>query len=213
MNFRTPAFAGAREYFILENVMSFWLVFIPLFVAIDPIGTLPLFLAMTHGHSRPEKRRLAVQAVVTAFAVGLTFGVAGRFVFSILGITDADFKVAGGLLLLILSVKEIFGATAKNVDAATPDALVGVVPLGIPLIAGPAMITTLLILHESFSFLVIMAALVANLAIALVLFVYSDRIVRLVGEATAKASAKIIAIFLAAIGVMMIREGLESILN
>ena len=191
---------------------SFLAAFIPLFVAIDPLGTLPLFLGLTDGHTRAEKNRLAIQAIATALIVGVAFAAAGHYVFAMLGITGSDFRIAGGLLLLIFSIREIFGHTEKNPEGTTRDAFLGIVPLGIPLIAGPATITTILILHDTLPFHVVLAALGANLAISLLTFLFSDQILRTVGEATSKVTAKIVAIFLAAIGVMMIRKGLETLL-
>ncbi len=191
---------------------SFLVVFIPLFVAIDPVGTLPLFLGLTEGLELKEKRKLALQGTLTAFIVGLTFGAVGHVVFVLLGITSADFKIAGGLLLVILSIREIFGTSAKHAEGAAADRLIGVVPLGIPLIAGPATITTLLILHDQYSFSLIMLAMAANLLIAWGLLYFSDVIVRTTGAVTSKVVAKIVAIFLAAIGIMMIRKGIEAFL-
>jgi multiple antibiotic resistance protein len=191
---------------------TFLLAFIPLLVAIDPFGTLPLFVGLTEGYDQKEKKHLALQAVTTAFIVGVLFGAAGHYVFNLLGITGADFRIAGGLLLLIFSIGEVFGRTEKDTNGGTRDAFLGVVPLGIPLVAGPATITTLLILHDSYPFLIVVAALAANLALSYLTFFYSDRIIHTVGEATSKVTAKIVAIFLAAIGIMMIRKGLEAIL-
>ncbi len=192
---------------------SFLLAFIPLLVAIDPFGTLPLFLGLTEGYTRQEKNQLALQAVITAFIVGVAFAAAGHYVFALLGINGSDFRIAGGLLLLIFSIREVFGHTEKNPQGTTRDAFMGIVPLGIPLIAGPATITTLLILHDSRPFPIIVLALAANLAISYLIFFYSDQILKTVGEATSRATAKIVAIFLAAIGIMMIRKGLEAILH
>lgn len=197
----------------MDAMESFLLAFIPLFVAIDPIGTLPLFMALTEGFSRKEKNKLALQAVVTALLVGMSFGVAGHYIFKLLGITTADFQIAGGVLLLIFSIREIHGRTPKEPYGASTDAFIGIVPLGIPVIAGPAMITTLLILHDEHNFLIMTAALGVNLLLSLIFFVLSDRIIAAVGEAFSKVFAKVVAIFLAAIGVMMIRRGIESILK
>jgi len=192
---------------------TFLLAFIPLFVAIDPVGTLPLYLGLTDGFTPDEKKKLAFQAVGTAFLVGLTFGAAGHMVFRLLGITPADFRIGGGLLLLIFSIREIFGTSSKSAQGEAPDELIGVVPLGIPLIAGPAMITTLLILHDTHSFLNVMGALVINLVIVLFLLIYSDEIVRKIGDVTPKVVAKVVAIFLAAIAVMMIRSGVVAFIK
>ena len=197
----------------MPAMQSFLLSFIPLFVAIDAIGTLPLFLGLTEGFSRSEKDKLAIQAVITAFLVGMSFGVAGHYIFMVLGITSADFRIAGGILLLIFSIREIHGRTPKDPHGGAADAFIGIVPLGVPVIAGPAMITTLLILHDEYQSSAIMIALAANLLISYVLFVFSDQIIAVVGEAFSKVFAKIVAIILAAIGVMMIRRGLEAIIT
>jgi len=189
----------------------FLLAFIPLFVAIDPIGNISLYIGLTQGFTKSEKRKLAIQAVITALVIGMIFGVAGLYIFKALGITPSDFQIAGGLLLLILSIKEMFGSTVKETPGFSHDQWLGVVPLGIPLTAGPAMITTLLILSEQHSYTLLMAALVLNLAIELALFLGADQIVSKFGLAFSKVVAKVVAIFLAAIGVMMIRRGVETL--
>lgn len=188
---------------------TFLLAFIPLFVAIDPFGTLPFYIGLTENVSPQERKKLAYQAVLTALIIGLTFGAAGHMVFRFLGITGADFRIGGGLLLLIFSVREIFGASSKISQGQAPDKLIGVVPLGIPIIAGPAMITTLLILHETHGFFNMAMALVANLAVEYFLLIYSDKIVEKIGDVTPRVAAKVVAIFLAAIAVMMIRSGIQ----
>lgn len=191
---------------------AFLLTFIPLFVAIDPLSTLPIFHGLTEGFSRAQKRKLAVQAVFTAFIVGMLFEIAGSYVFSVLGITSADFRIAGGLLLLIISVREIFGKTTKTAPGEGADEVLGIVPLGIPMIAGPAMMTTLLILHDEHGLGMILISLSVNMLITLCLLVFSDEIVDRLGAAASRGMTKVIAIFLAAIGIMMIRKGLETIL-
>lgn len=190
----------------------FLLTFIPLFVAIDPLSTLPIFHGLTEGFSRVEKRKLALQAVSTAFVVGMLFEIAGSYLFSVLGITSADFRIAGGLLLLIISIREIFGKTTKTTQGEASDEVLGIVPLGIPMIAGPAMMTTLLILHDEHSIWVILTSLSVNLLITLGLLTFSEQIINRLGDAASRGLTKVIAIFLAAIGIMMIRKGIETII-
>ncbi|MFN0117681.1 MAG: MarC family protein [Elusimicrobiota bacterium] len=185
----------------------FLLAFLPLFVAIDPFGIIPLFLGFTEGSTSAEKKKLAIQAITTAFVVGLIFSIAGKMLFKILGVSPEDFQIGGGLLLLIYSIREIFGPTLKMTDNLSSDRLIGIVPLGVPLIAGPAMMTTILILHTSYGFWITTAALVANMAITLGFLLFSEKLVEFIGEMPMKALAKVVAIFLAAIGVMMIRKG------
>jgi multiple antibiotic resistance protein len=132
-------------------------------------------------------------------------------VFTFLGITPADFKIAGGILLLVFSVREIFNESPKVAPSAGRDLMTGIVPLGIPLIAGPAMITTVLILHDLYRIGVVAIALFANILVTWVLFIFADRISLATGPVFGRVVAKVMAIFLAAIGVMMIRRGLEAI--
>jgi multiple antibiotic resistance protein len=86
---------------------TFLLAFIPLFVAIDVLGVLPLYVALTAGMDEPQKKKLVIQATLTAFTVSLVFLVAGKLVFSFLGITESDFRVGGGVVLLVLAVKDL----------------------------------------------------------------------------------------------------------
>jgi len=191
-------------------IESIILAFIPIFVAIDPFGTIPLFTSLTQGFSYREKRKLAFQAILTAFIFGLIFILFGKFIFQLLGITTSDFQIAGGLLLIIFSVQEIFGQASNKPTGEAADNFIGIVPLGIPVIAGPALITTLLILQEQHPFGVTLLALALNLVFTFIFYLFSDQIILKLGEATPKVTAKVFAIFLAAIGIMMIRKGLET---
>lgn len=192
---------------------QFLLVFIPIFIAIDAFGILPMYLSITEKFPPQQKKRLALEGICTAFIVCFAFAAVGHYIFSFVGITAQDFQIAGGLLLLVFSIRELFGQSNKEVKGRSPDKLIGIVPLGVPLIAGPAMITTMLILHNQYSLGLITLGLISNMIITLILFVNSDQIVKVIGQGVSRVFAKIAAIFLAAIGIMMIRRGLEVILR
>jgi len=123
---------------------EFWLCFVPLCVATDAVGTLPLLIGMTEDLSRAQVKRVIVQSVFVAMVVALLFLVGGRFALQYLGITVADFMIAGGALLFIMSVGNVIGVE-KPEHKLDPESL-GAVPLGVPLIAGPAVLTTTLLL-------------------------------------------------------------------
>ncbi|RFC47651.1 MAG: multiple antibiotic resistance protein [Verrucomicrobia bacterium] len=192
--------------------MSAWLenflrAFIPLFVAIDPIGLAAVFLAMGAGVPVDRRKKIANQAAWTGGLVALLFLFLGQTIFTALGITVSDFQIAGGLILFILAAKDLIQS------AAVPDVVpedFGVVPLGMPLIAGPASITTLLVLAQSktISLGIILAALAVNLVLVVLAFAYSDWLARKIGATGMRAISKIIALLLAAIAVNMIRQGL-----
>src|SRR5262249_20514300 len=110
---------------------TFLLAFIPLFVAIDVLGVLPLFVWLTEGLSEARRRRLAVQATGSAFALSVLFLVAGKGIFTFLGITESDFRVGGGIILLVLAVNDLLFAKRRRRRGA--GGTTGVVPIGIPL--------------------------------------------------------------------------------
>jgi multiple antibiotic resistance protein len=184
--------------------------FLPLFVAINLPGILPIFLGLTEGLTAGQRRRLVVQALFTAAGVSLLILFAGQVIFRLMGITVNDLRVGGGLILLTLSIADlIFGDFRRRdpTDGATDTASVGVVPLGIPLIIGPAAITTILVSQQSYGYLPTFVSMAANLLLVFLGLAAGPWVTRMVGSAVAKAVAKIASLFLAAIAVAMIRAG------
>jgi multiple antibiotic resistance protein len=182
------------------------LAFIPLFVAIDVLGVLPLFISLTRGLD--ERRRLVLisNATMTALAVAVAFLVFGKLIFSFLGITVNDFRIGGGIVLMVLAVRDLLFSTE---DSRTTGHDVGVVPIGIPLIIGPAVLTTILILVDTYGYVATIISLILNLAIVWIAFRQSKHILSLLGESGTKGLAKVFSLLLAAIGVMMIRVGIS----
>jgi multiple antibiotic resistance protein len=184
----------------------FLLAFIPLFVAIDVLGLLPIFVSMTEGMTPARRRRLISQATFTALGVGIGFLFTGKALFHFLGITVNDFRIGGGIVLLVLSVRDLIFPDDESRVAGED---VGIVPIGIPLIIGPAVLTTILILVDTHGVMATIIALIVNLVIVWIAFRQSQVIVRLMGAAGAKGFAKVASLFLAAIAVMMIRMGIS----
>jgi multiple antibiotic resistance protein len=120
---------------------DFLLAFIPLFVAVDVVALVPIYLGIGMPLDEAARLRLVLEATLTAAAVGLGFLLIGDAVLYFLGVTVGDFQVAGGLLLLVLSIYELIH---PELPLRQPGAHPGVVPLGIPMIVGPAVLTTLL---------------------------------------------------------------------
>lgn len=187
---------------------AFLLAFLPLFVAIDPIGVLPFYVTLTDGMDAERRRVVLLQAMLTAFGVGAAFVLVGQALFQYLGITTSDFRVAGGAILLVLAIYDLLFAGESRKPTSQN---VGVVPLGIPLIVGPAVLTTLVLQADASGRLPALLAFVANLTIVLIVFLLARRIVRLIGDGGAAAVGKIATLLLAAIAVMMIRVGILEI--
>ena len=181
--------------------------FIPLFVAIDPVGLAAVYLVLASGVADADRRRITLQAVWTGGGVALLFLFLGRTLFSAIGITVSDFKIAGGLILFVLAGRDLIQPASAEPRKLTED--FGVVPLGMPLIAGPAVITTLLIIAPAAGYATTLAALVANLAIVVFTLAYAERLGRILSPTGLRAVSKIVALLLAAIAISMIRNGLR----
>ncbi len=188
---------------------KFLQAFIPLFVAIDPIGLAAIFLGLGQNVAAERRQKIADQAIWTGGLVALGFLFLGTSIFAALGISVGDFQIAGGLILFILAAKDLIQSAAE--PEKLPDDF-GVVPLGMPLIAGPASITTLLVLaqNEAIGLIATLAALGFNLVLVVLALHYSDWLGRRIGATGMRAISKIISMLLAAIAVSMIRHGLRS---
>jgi multiple antibiotic resistance protein len=192
------------------DINSLLLSFIPLFVAIDILGVVPVFLSLTERMNHSERQTLITEATFTALAVSVVFLFGGRMIFNFLGITENDFRVGGGIVLLVLAVSDLLFPASKQ---RNPETSVGIVPIGIPLIIGPAALTTILILVDTYGSVVTIISLLLNLLIVWLVFRYSELVLKLMGEAGSKAVAKVAALFMAGIAVMMIRVGLSGMIR
>ena len=150
------------------------------------------------------------EAVLAAFAVALIFLFGGKLILNFLGITIDDFRIAGGIILLILSINDIIASSEK---VRNPGTNIGVVPLGVPLIMGPAALTTILILLDNFGYIPTILSMILNFLIVLFVLLNAKLMLKVIGDGGSKAFAKIASLFLAAIAVMMIRLGDESFIN
>lgn len=195
-----------------DFLMSFALSFVPLFVAMEPIGILPIYVSLTRPLNAIEKRHVLSYSVLTAAAITIVFLIIGKGIFAILGITVTDFQIAGGLILLTIAMSDIV-QSARGVPEVIPTTGVGIVPIGTPLIAGPAALTTLLMLNDLYGLAVTLSALVANLIIVWMALSSADTLIKYVGEKGALGISKVISLLLAAIAVMMIRMGLTGLLS
>ncbi len=195
---------------IASGLRDLPLTFVPIFVAMDALGVLPFILSLTQDMKLSERTRTVRYALLTALGLGLGFIAIGKLVFRLLGIEVADFLVAGGLILLVLAIKHL--ATGKFAEAPLGEQMVGIVPLGTPLIVGPAVLTTLLLLIDRYAILILILAFVLNLGLAWLVFSQANRITKLLGSGGLRAASQIVSLLLAAIAVMMIRQGIMAIL-
>jgi multiple antibiotic resistance protein len=183
------------------------LSFISIFVAVDAIGVLPIFISLTEGMSEKEARRVILQSALTALCLATGFIFLGKGVFHLLGITLGDFMIAGGAILFCLAITDIINPVKKR---RIPSKDLGVVPLGTPLIVGPAVLTTSMVIISQYGLLATLVSVVANILLAGAIFASASVLIKVLGEAGSKALSKITSLLLAAIAVMLIRKGLEN---
>jgi multiple antibiotic resistance protein len=186
------------EYFVLT--------FVPLFIVIDALGNLPFVVSLSEGMTKQERRKLIHIAVLTATVVGLVFLFFGQFVLKAMDISVGSFAIAGGLILLVLSIK--YMTTGRMVEAVKEE-MVAVVPIGTPLTVGPATITTLLLLVNQFPLYMVLISFILNLLITWLIFLLSSQIVRFMGQGGLKAVSRVFSLLLAAIAVSMVIRGLS----
>jgi multiple antibiotic resistance protein len=189
--------------------MAYVLTFIPIFVAVDVLGIIPIFLSLVEPLESSERRKVISQSVLTASVVGLGFMFLGKAIFLIIGLLVADFKIAGGLVLLVLSLMDLLSPEKSR---RQPTTSMGVVPLGTPLIVGPAVLTTIIMLIDIYGIVPTITSFIANMIIVWFVFVNSDYIIKILGDAGSKAISKVASLILASIGVMMVRRGIMDII-
>lgn len=187
---------------------SFVLTFVPLFIVLDALGTVPFLIAISEGMSRREQRRTINLSVLTAVVVGLAFLFFGKAILNAMQIEVESFAIAGGIILLVLSIK--YMTTGHWVDAVKED-MIAVVPIGTPLLAGPATITTLLLLYPQYGLQMVLVAYMVNMLICWFIFLASNRIMKFLGKGGLKAISKVFSLLLAAIAVNMVIKGLDDL--
>jgi multiple antibiotic resistance protein len=186
------------------------LAFVAIFITVDVAGILPLYLSLTAGLPAEVQARLPWQSTLTAVAIGVGFLLIGRPLFRVLGVSLGDFQVAGGTLLLVFSIHDLLHP-GKPLRRPVPT--LGAVPLGTPLIVGPAVLTTLVLLAQNYGYGMTLGAFAANMVLVFLALRHANRLERFLGEAGSHAIAKVASLLLAAFGVSLIRRGVGGFLD
>jgi len=187
---------------------NFIMTFVPLFIVIDALGNLPFLIMAGEDLDRKQKNKIVNYAVLTATIVGLVFLFLGQFILNIMGIDVQEFAIAGGIVLLVLSI--MYMITGHMVRVVKEE-LVAIVPIGTPLTVGPATIATLLLLAGRYPLYMVLISFALNMAITWVIFFLSQRIARFLGQGGLTAISRVFSLLLAAIAVSMIIGGLKAL--
>lgn len=185
---------------------DFVLTFVPLFIVIDAFGNLPFVCTMCAPMPPRAGRKMVHVSVITATIVGLIFLFFGQLILTVLNISVGSFAIAGGVILVVLSIKFM---TTGHMVAIVQEELMAIVPIGTPLTAGPATITTLILLATQFPLYVVLISFALNMVITWVIFLLSSQLSRFLGQGGLKAVSQVFNLLLAAIGVSMVLRGLD----
>lgn len=190
------------------------LAFSSLFSVINPISAAPIFVTLTEGSPR-ERRRVAIRACFAAAAVLATFAAAGGAIFAFFGITVPAFQIAGGLLFAIMSIRTLQNGE-KHVPENDADKLdPSVVPLGIPVIAGPGAISTVMVLvgqaQDGTRRLALAGAIGVNVLLTLAILLAAPTIVARIGQTGQRIVSKIMGLITAVIGVQFVLNGVTTV--
>ena len=181
-----------------------------LFAILDPIGTVPIYMAVTKPF--PEERaRIVRQSVVVASVILYVFAYLGWIIFDLLGITLDDFRIAGGVILFVVGLEHLSGrANLDNEDASD----VAVFPLATPLLAGPGAISTVVILaNPPYGPLMTFLVITGNALVSYAILAKSDWVQKILGENGSRALSRITALLIAALAVSFVREGIVNIVS
>ena len=196
---------------MIKIIEPFVLTFIPIFVAVDAIGNIPVFVSLVEGISKKQRQKIIIDSVTIATVVAILFLLVGKWVLRFIGITIADFQIAGGILLFVIAVRLLLPGSSKIILSNGHEKDIGIFPLGLPLITGPAVLTTTLMMLDSFGFGYTLASLTLNMLIVWITLVKAEAIIKYLGAGGTRAFSKIMYILLAAIAVMMVRRGVTGV--
>lgn len=186
------------------------LAFLPLFFAIDALGMVPILAGMTQGMESGKRKKLITTSALVALLVAVFFILCGEFIFRVVGITEHDFRIAGGVLLLALSIYDMLFSQQERED---DHVVAGVVPIGVPLTIGPASLATLMILVKNYGYFLTFISLFANVFIAWLCYRNSHWVVKILGQSGSKTFSKVMGLFMAGFSIMMIRIGIQGVLE
>lgn len=176
------------------------------FGVMDPVGNVPTFLSLTEKLDPRARNALAGKAVATAGGILLVFTFLGSAILEAFHVSIESFRIAGGLVLVLLGLEILFGFSLRSSKEEGAEDI-SVVPLATPLIAGPGMVTTAVILAKEYGYLATLAGIAVNLLLSWLLFRHAHGIRRLLGAKGATVFAKMMGLILIAMGVEFVRSG------
>ena len=193
--------------------------FVLYFVVIDPLGNTPIFMTVTQQQNIKEKNKTAIESVLIATIILVLFSVIGNFLLSYLNISLAAFRIAGGMILFIIALEMLFNKRQqrkeKNIENISDK--VAIFPLAIPLLSGPAAITSVIVIVSNYGDnflyqLMGVTSLISVMTITLILFLIVSKSEQFINKKVTNVFSRVIAIILAGLSVQYIIDGILSLI-
>jgi multiple antibiotic resistance protein len=179
---------------------------IVLFIIVDPFGNIPIFIGLTQEMTKTQKRKVFNTACLVGFILLLVFAFTGQEIFNLFGISIFAFEIAGGILLLIVSIRILASNSNQHEKVESPESI-GAVPIAIPLLVGPGAITTAIFSLQTYDIYITALSVLVVMAITWVILRLMGGIYRFLGKTGALVIARVMALLIAAIAVQYILIG------
>ena len=189
--------------------------FVIYFVVVDPLGNAPIFLSLTQSQNKKEKIKTSLESVIIATVILIAFSIIGNTILSYLNISLPAFRIAGGIILFIISLEMLFNKRQQRKETVVIDASekVSIFPLAIPILSGPAAITSVIVIvsdigHNLYNQLVSISALISVMLLTLIIFLIVSQSGDLINKKIINVFSRVIAIILAGLSVQYIMDGI-----
>ena len=195
---------------IADSAMNLAKAVLVLFIIVDPLGNIPIFMSLTDKMTKTERRKVFNTATLVGCILLLAFAFAGQEIFNIFGISIFSFEVAGGILLLIIAIKILISG---SLESHTESASIGAVPIAMPLLVGPGAITTTIFNLQYYGVAVTVISVFVVLVLTWVILRYVDTFYRFLGKTGAMVIARVMALLIAAIAIQYVLLGVTHYLQ
>ena len=185
---------------------------IVLFIIVDPFGNIPIFIGLTENMTETQKRKIFNTACLVGFILLLVFAFTGQAIFNIFSVSIYSFEVAGGILLLIISIRILISGSNPHENVESPESL-GAVPIAIPLLVGPGAITTTIFSLQLYDVYVTAFSVLIVIAVTWFILRYMNNIYKFLGKTGSLVIARVMALIIAAIAVQYVLEGVTHFLT
>ncbi len=182
-----------------------------LFIIVDPFGNIPIFMGLTEKMTQAQKRKVFNTACLVGIILLLVFAFTGQEIFYIFGVSIYSFEIAGGILLLIISIRILISGSIQEKEES-PESI-GAVPIAMPLLVGPGAITTTIFNLQAYDVYVTALSVLVVLVLTWVILRFMNKVYRFLGKTGALVIARVMALLIAAIAIQYILNGLTSYLG